>query len=83
MKLDALYEQFLLSKKHKIKIFGELLHKIREEIGKRDLTQIPTDKLFDILLKLTTSFKKEEIGLMFKKEIPSELKLTEEKTWSV
>lgn len=52
MELEALREQYFLSKQARIEAFGRLLQKVREEIEKRDLEGVETSKLFELFLKI-------------------------------
>ena len=49
--LEALYEKYHVSKEERIKAFGEQLQSIKAELDKRDLSDIPTDKLYQIMAK--------------------------------
>jgi hypothetical protein len=66
LELEALYEKYYLHKENRIKTFGEMLERIKKEALKRDLSDIPTDKLLDILLKYSTQVKEEEVEPVFK-----------------
>jgi predicted transcriptional regulator len=66
LELEALYDKFYLLKEHRIKTFGELLSKIKDEIHKRDFSEIPTDKLMDLLLKYDIQVKEELTEPIFK-----------------
>jgi hypothetical protein len=37
------------------------MHRVREEIDRRDLTQVPTEKLIDLYLKQASTLKEEII----------------------
>ena len=52
MELEALREQYFLSKQARIEAFGRLLQKVREEIEKRDLEGVETSKLCELFLKI-------------------------------
>ena len=40
-----------MRKAQRIELFGEKVQAIKSELDKRDLSQLPTDKLFDLLIK--------------------------------
>lgn len=66
LELEALYEKYFLLKEHRIKHFGNMLNKVREELEKRNLKDIPTDKLLDIYNKMFIMAKDEIIEPVFK-----------------
>lgn len=66
MEIESLYEQFYLSKHRKIEVLGEVLNKLKTEIDKRDLSDIPTDKLMDLFLKYYVLLETERIEPRFK-----------------
>ena len=65
IRLDAMYEQYSLTKEARIKLIGEHIEKVRTELSSRDLSSVNTDKLYDILLKLTEAQNKERESLTF------------------
>lgn len=75
LELEALYEKYYLLKETRIQTFGEMLSKIKKEIEVRDLSDIPTDKLLDLLLKYSNQVKEELIEPRFKssEEITEEI----------
>jgi transcriptional regulator with XRE-family HTH domain len=44
--LEALYDKYYLSVRKKVEFFGDVLNRIHDELETRDLSTIPTDKLF-------------------------------------
>ncbi len=66
MEIEALNEQFYLSKQHKIQAFGEVLDKIKTEMNARDLSDVPTDKLMDLFLKYYALLEAERIEPRFR-----------------
>ena len=52
MELDALLEQHRLTVQAQIERYGIELARVNEELQKRDLTGVPTPKLYDIMIKL-------------------------------
>lgn len=64
--LEALYESYYLLKENRIKTVGGLLNKITEEAMSRDLSDVPTDKLFDLLLKYNDKMKEEIVDPIYK-----------------
>ena len=49
LELEALQEQYFLTKEGKIKLLGEAVKKLKTELDKRDLSDVPTAKLYELL----------------------------------
>jgi len=75
LELEALYEKYYLLKETRLQTFGEMLQKIKKEVDKRDLKDVSTDKLLDLLLKYNAMVKDEIVEPLFKssEEIKEEL----------
>jgi len=54
MELDALLERHRLTVQAQIERYGVELKRVTEELQKRDLADVPTPKLYDIMVKLHT-----------------------------
>lgn len=67
---EALCDKHLVAKEQRVRLLGTLLEKIVEEAKARELGNVPTDKLFGLLLKYSLSLKNEESKLTFKREDP-------------
>jgi len=65
MELEALQDQYYASKQKRLELFGKKLEAIRTELEKRDLKDVPTEKLFDLLAKYGTILKDEETPVYF------------------
>lgn len=65
MRMDAIYEQFALTKEARIKTIGEVSDRLKAEISKRDMSDIPTDRLIDLFLKMHDAHGKERESLNF------------------
>jgi hypothetical protein len=59
MELEALQEQFFLLKEGRIRFLGEQLLRLRGELAGRDLADVPTDRLFELLLKHHAALREE------------------------
>ena len=59
MELEALQEEFFLLKEGRIRLLGEQLQRLRQELASRDLSSVPTDKLLELLLNYQTTLKEE------------------------
>ncbi|MEI7827830.1 MAG: helix-turn-helix domain-containing protein [Euryarchaeota archaeon] len=46
VELEALYDKYFLSVRKKVEFFGDVLSRIQGELETRDLSTIPTEKLF-------------------------------------
>jgi hypothetical protein len=66
LELEALYEKFFLLKESRVETFGVMIGKIKEELLNRNLSDVPTDKLLDLLLKYESQIKEEIIEPQFK-----------------
>jgi len=66
LELEALYEKYYLLKENRIQSFGEMLTKLRKELDKRNLSDIPTEKLLELLLKYNTLVKEDYIEPVFR-----------------
>lgn len=65
--LEALLEKHLVAKSHRVKLFGENLLRLSAELESRDLKTISTEKVFDMLIRLSTVLKEEETSVAFRK----------------
>jgi len=61
MELEGLFEQFFLLKEGRVRLLGSLLKKIKTEALARDLSQVPTDKLLELLLKYQEALQAEYV----------------------
>jgi transcriptional regulator len=85
LELEALYESYYLLKENRLKTFGTMLNKIKEEVERRDLSDVPTDKLLDLFLKYNSQVKEEIVEPIYKtsqeiKEEKQDRELLEELT---
>ena len=65
IELEGLYEQYNLLKEHRLQLLGNQLQDIKDELSKRDLSEVPTDKLLDIQLKYLDDIRKEYVETIF------------------
>ncbi|MGZ4908658.1 MAG: hypothetical protein ACXV5F_08425, partial [Halobacteriota archaeon] len=59
MELEAMREEYLLTSRGRGELIGGQLKRLTEELEKRDLSDIPTPKLFELILKLSASLSVE------------------------
>jgi hypothetical protein len=69
LELEALYESYYLMKENRLQTFGDMLTKIKEEIQRRDLSDVPTDKLLELLLKYDSQVKEEIVEPIYKSSV--------------
>jgi uncharacterized small protein (DUF1192 family) len=61
IELEALYESYHLLKEQRVRLLGDQIQNIQDELKKRDLSEVSTDKLLDILLKYMDEAGKEYV----------------------
>lgn len=66
LELEALYEKYFLLRESRLQTFGAMLTKIKKEIERRDLSDVPTDKLLELLLKYNSQIKEEIVEPTYK-----------------
>ena len=65
IELESLREQFYCTKQKRIEILGKQLQSIADELEKRDFSNIPTDKLMELLMKILNQIKQEDEQIIF------------------
>ena len=75
VQLDALYEAEALSVEARIKRLSALLAKLQAELDERSLSDVPTEKLVDLILKTSSTLESSLVSPIFK----SSQELQEEK----
>ena len=80
LELEALYESYYLLKENRLQTFGTMLTKIKAGVERRDLSDVPTDKLLELLLKYNSQVKEEIVEPIYKSalEIKEERELLDE-----
>jgi hypothetical protein len=68
LRLDALAEQYAVGKATRIRVFGERLAAILAELDKRDLADVPTDKLLRLALAYGDRLREEDTPLVLQGE---------------
>ncbi len=51
IELEALREKYRMGVEHRTELFSKQLNAIEGELGKRDLSTVPTERLMDLLMK--------------------------------
>ena len=68
--LESIREEYLLGHEHRIRIMGAKLNKITQEIFQRDLSDVPTWRLFEIERKMIDQIAKNDIKIEFSETLP-------------
>ncbi len=76
LELEIIYEKFFLLKEARLQTLGEMIAKIKVEVEKRNLSEVPTEKLLELLLKYNSQVNEETVEPLFK----SSGEITEERT---
>lgn len=66
LEIDALHETQRVGYGERITALSTLMQRVREEIDRRDLSDVPTEKLIDLYLKQASTLKEELIEPTFK-----------------
>lgn len=66
--IESLQERFFMSWKKRTELLNNQLEQINQELEKRDLSEVATEKLVDMQLKLLDKLKQEQIEITFKQE---------------
>ena len=64
--IEQLYEEQMITHEERIKAHASMMRKIRAEVEKRDLSDVPTEKLIDLYLKTSAAIKEEMLTPCFK-----------------
>ena len=59
MELEALQEQLIATREKRARAMAEELHRVEEELKKRDISQLPTSRLFSLRDSLCRQIKSE------------------------
>ena len=63
IQFETLKEKYLMTKEARVENYGELLTKAKEELKSRDLKDISSDKLLNMINSLEDKFKEEFKGI--------------------
>lgn len=72
LELEALQEEYFLTKEGKIKLLGEAVKKLKTELDKRDLSDVPTAKLYELLDRYHELARTEAVDPDFRDEMELE-----------
>ena len=83
LEADALMEKYKMTKNSQLESLGAQLSKVREEVSKRDLSDIPTEKLVTMEIKLLETINNSEASsTILSTDDPWESKIESIKSWS-
>ena len=68
IQLEEMYQSYHLLKENRLQTLGTLLNKIKAEVETREFTDIPTDKLLDLLLKYNSKVAEELVEPEYKSQ---------------
>jgi len=82
--IDELQEKYIMTKRHRIAVFGEVLNRAKAELDGRDLSTLSTDKLITLVIKLSDTLKQDEteLELLGEVELPI-FQLGEVSKWKI
>ena len=63
--LESIREKYRFGVEKRIELFGQQLQNIQTELSKRDLSQIPIERLFNFLLKFGSELNTDDFSLTF------------------
>ena len=82
IEMESPQERYYLNKSKRIEFLGNKLAVVQTELENRDLKDVPTDKLFDLVIKYTNALKKEEVKIVFQEKIfPGSVDCTQVSSW--
>ncbi|KKW29917.1 MAG: hypothetical protein UY72_C0029G0010 [Candidatus Uhrbacteria bacterium GW2011_GWD2_52_7] len=65
---EALREKYRMGAERRVELFAKQLDAVEGELAKRDMTIVPTERLFDMLLKLGREIGAQNTPLQFKQK---------------
>ncbi|MCH7504277.1 hypothetical protein IID04_01385 [PVC group bacterium] len=68
IELEVLLEKYYATKVKRIELFGEKLKCIKDELDKRELSEVSTEKLFELYVRFIEILKKEVVDVVFSAE---------------
>lgn len=66
IELEGIYQKYYLLKENRLQTLGTMLNKIKDEVETRELTDVPTEKLMDLLLKYNSKVAEELVEPEYK-----------------
>ncbi len=82
--IDEIQEKYRVAKEHRLEIFGNILHRVKEELEGRDLSTVSTDKLVALTVRVADAIKADEQPVIIKGDREFGLfQMSHDKTWQV
>ncbi len=83
--LDELQEKYAISKQHRIEAFSELLGRVKTELATRDLSQLSTERLVSLHIRLLDAVRRDEtkLQLLGEPEVKLFNDMLQPKTWTI
>lgn len=83
IELEGIYQKYYLLKENRLQTLGTMLNKIKDEVETRELTDVPTEKLLDLLLKYNSKVAEELVDPTYRSqdEIDADLRRTQLANW--
>ncbi len=73
IEFDRIQRLHRLHYEARIELFGLLLEKLRKEMDARDLSSLPTDKIIEQIVKISSAVSREKSETIFKQIVPNNL----------
>jgi transcriptional regulator with XRE-family HTH domain len=76
MELDSLAEEYAMTEQGRIELIGEELRRVREELKKRDFSEVPTAKLVEMELRLSKELTKDfsKPNILTEKQVANDMR---------
>lgn len=65
---EAMREKYRMGAERRVELFAKQLDAVEGELAKRDMTTVPTERLFDMLLKLGREIGAQNPAITFKQK---------------
>lgn len=75
LELDALQRKYFLTKESKIEAMGKVLKSVITEIEKRDFSDVSSEKLIEIFLKVSDASAKEKVDITLSEKCQSPMNI--------
>lgn len=69
IKLEALQEQYYVAKEKRVQLLGKKLEILIKELDKRDISGVPTVKLFELVCKYSRELRDDAETITFRRKI--------------
>lgn len=69
IRLEAIKEKYRMGEERRMELFSRQLSAVEGELAKRDLSELPTARLFDVLVKLSRELNTTDTPVTFQKRL--------------